>query len=472
MKKNDTFQLEITDLGIGGEGIGKYEGMTFFVKGALPGDRIEAGVTKLKKTYGYARIIKILESSPDRVEPVCPVAGKCGGCQIMQMDYAAQLRFKAKKVADDLVRIGGFSQEEVQQVMQPIIGMDKPYNFRNKAQYPVQEDVGGNPVAGFYALRSHRVIESEQCYLGVAENEQILAIVKDYMSANKVSAYDETTGKGLIRHILIRVGFTSKEVMVCLVINGSTLPAAGDLVERLQVVEGITSISINSNTRRDNVILGNVTKTLWGQDYITDSIGGILFQIQPRSFYQVNPVQTEKLYGKALEYAQLSGEETVWDLYCGIGTISLFLAQKAKQVYGVEIVPEAIEDAKRNAEINGITNARFYVGKAEEVLPEYYEQGSIHGEKIPEADAKLKTPDVIVVDPPRKGCDEMCLSTMLRMAPKRIVYVSCDPATLARDLKILCAEDYELVAVTPVDQFCHSLHVETVVGLHRIDSNE
>ena len=467
MKKNDTFQLQITDLGTGGEGIGKHEGMTFFVKGALPGDLIEAGVTKLKKTYGYARIVRILEPSEDRVEPICPVAGKCGGCQIMQMDYRAQLRFKERKVAQDLIRIGGFSEELVAKVMQPIIGMEEPYHFRNKAQYPIQEDEQGNPIAGFYALRSHRVVESDRCYLGVDVNEEILAIVKDYMRANKVSAYDETTGKGLLRHVLIRVGFSSKEVMVCLIINGSTLPAASDLIARLQQVEGMTSISVNSNTRRDNVIMGNVTKTLWGSDYITDAIGGVQFQIQPRSFYQVNPVQTEKLYGKALEYANLTGQETVWDLYCGIGTISLFLAQKAKTVYGVEIVPEAIEDAKRNAALNGMDNAHFYVGKAEEVLPEYYEQGSIHGEKIVAADEKLKAPDVIVVDPPRKGCDEKCLSTMVQMAPKRIVYVSCDPATLARDLKFLCAEGYELQEVTPVDQFGHSLHIENAVLLTR-----
>ena len=467
MKKNDTFQLQITDLGTGGEGIGKQEGMTFFVKGALPGDLIEAGVTKLKKTYGYARIVRILEPSEDRVEPICPVAGKCGGCQIMQMDYRAQLRFKERKVAQDLIRIGGFSPELVAKVMQPIIGMEEPYHFRNKAQYPIQEDEQGNPIAGFYALRSHRVVESNRCYLGVDVNEEILAIVKDYMRANKVSAYDETTGKGLLRHVLIRVGFSSKEVMVCLIINGSTLPAANDLIMRLQQVEGMTSISVNSNTRRDNVIMGNVTKTLWGSDYITDSIGGVQFQIQPRSFYQVNPVQTEKLYGKALEYANLTGQETVWDLYCGIGTISLFLAQKAKTVYGVEIVPEAIEDAKRNAALNGMDNAHFYVGKAEEVLPEYYEQGSIHGEKIAAADEQLKAPDVIVVDPPRKGCDEKCLSTMVQMAPKRIVYVSCDPATLARDLKFLCAEGYELQEVTPVDQFGHSLHIENAVLLTR-----
>lgn len=467
MKKNDTFQLQITDLGTGGEGIGKHEGMTFFVKGALPGDLIEAGVTKLKKTYGYARIVSILEPSEDRVEPICPVAGKCGGCQIMQMDYAAQLRFKEHKVAQDLIRIGGFSVELVAKVMQPIIGMEEPYHFRNKAQYPIQEDEQGNPIAGFYALRSHRVVESDRCYLGVDVNEEILAIVKDYMRANKVSAYDETTGKGLLRHVLIRVGFSSKEVMVCLIINGSTLPAASDLIARLQQVEGMTSISVNSNTRRDNVIMGNVTKTLWGSDYITDAIGGVQFQIQPRSFYQVNPLQTEKLYGKALEYANLTGQETVWDLYCGIGTISLFLAQKAKTVYGVEIVPEAIEDAKRNAALNGMDNAHFYVGKAEEVLPEYYEQGSIHGEKIAAADEKLKAPDVIVVDPPRKGCDEKCLGTMVQMAPKRIVYVSCDPATLARDLKFLCAEGYELQEVTPVDQFGHSLHIENAVLLTR-----
>jgi 23S rRNA (uracil1939-C5)-methyltransferase len=385
----------------------------------------------------------------------------------MQMDYRAQLRFKERKVAQDLIRIGGFSEELVAKVMQPIIGMEEPYHFRNKAQYPIQEDEQGNPIAGFYALRSHRVVESDRCYLGVDVNEEILAIVKDYMRANKVSAYDETTGKGLLRHVLIRVGFSSKEVMVCLIINGSTLPAASDLIARLQQVEGMTSISVNSNTRRDNVIMGNVTKTLWGSDYITDAIGGVQFQIQPRSFYQVNPVQTEKLYGKALEYANLTGQETVWDLYCGIGTISLFLAQKAKTVYGVEIVPEAIEDAKRNAALNGMGNAHFYVGKAEEVLPEYYEQGSIHGEKIATADEKLKAPDVIVVDPPRKGCDEKCLSTMVQMAPKRIVYVSCDPATLARDLKFLCAEGYELQEVTPVDQFGHSLHIENAVLLTR-----
>ena len=266
MKKNDTFQLQITDLGTGGEGIGKKEGMTFFVKGALPGDLIEAGVTKLKKTYGYARIVRIIEPSEDRVEPICPVAGKCGGCQIMQMDYRAQLRFKERKVAQDLIRIGGFSEELVAKVMQPIIGMEEPYHFRNKAQYPIQEDEQGNPIAGYYALRSHRVVESDRCYLGVDVNEEILAIVKDYMRANKVSAYDETTGKGLLRHVLIRVGFSSKQVMVCLIINGSTLPAASDLIARLQQVEGMTSISVNSNTRRDNVIMGNVTKTLWGCD--------------------------------------------------------------------------------------------------------------------------------------------------------------------------------------------------------------
>ena len=474
MKKNDSIELKIEDMGVDGEGIGKYEGMTFFVKDAVIGDTIRAGITKLKKNYGYARVQEILEPSPYRVQPECPLYARCGGCQIQAMDYRQQLCYKQKKVRGNLIRIGGFAPELIDSVMEEIVGMEQPYRYRNKAQFPIGVNKDGQPVAGFYAARTHNIIPVEDCKLGVTQNEQILGVVLSYMRENGVRPYDETTGRGLVRHVLIRYGFTSKELMVCLVINGETLPQEKKLVDALCKIEGMTSISVNINRKNTNVILGEETRTIWGSDYITDQIHlrdcdhdfaltdtAIAYHISPQSFYQVNPVQTEKLYSLALSYAGLTGRETVWDLYCGIGTISLFLAQKAGKVYGVEIVPQAIEDAKSNAALNGITNASFFVGKAEEVLPEFYEKES----RKPDAD--MLHPDVIVVDPPRKGCDEKCLETMLRMEPDRIVYVSCDPATLARDLKILCEGGYELRKVRPVDQFGHTTHVETVVLLSK-----
>ena len=482
MNKNDIFNLEITDMGVDGEGIGHYEGMTFFVKDALIGDVIRARATKVKKNYGYGRVEEILSPSTFRIEAECPHHRRCGGCQIQALSYEKQLEFKAQKVRSNLIRIGGFSEAEVDAVSLPVVGMDTPYRYRNKAQFPIGTDKEGNVIAGFYAARTHSIIPVEDCLLGVEENASILAIVKAWMKENGVSAYDETTGKGLLRHVLIRFGFTTKEIMVCLIINGKKLPAQTALIEALAGVEGMTSISINVNTKNTNVILGDVTKCIWGQPYITDYIHlrrtgdslvgssdefaladtAVAYRISPQSFYQVNPVQTEKLYSTALEYAGLTGKENVWDLYCGIGTISLFLAQKAKQVYGVEIVPQAIEDAKNNARLNDITNAEFFVGKAEEVLPEFYEKlGTAKG-----ADEMLH-PDVIVVDPPRKGCDEACLNTMLKMQPERIVYVSCDSATLARDLRILCDGGYELKKVRAFDQFAHTMHVETCVLLQR-----
>ncbi len=459
MKKNDIFDLEITDMGVDGEGIGHYDGMTFFVKDALIGDVIRARATKLKKNYGYARVEEVVKPSEFRVEPKCEHHRRCGGCQIQALSYEKQLAFKQDKVRGNLIRIGGFSEEEVDAKMLPVIGMETPFRYRNKAQFPVGTDKEGNLVTGFYAARTHSIIPVEDCLLGVAENAPILDVVKGWMLENGVSAYDEVSGKGLLRHVLIRFGFTTKEIMVCLIINGRTLPAQADLISRLEKIEGMTSVSVNINTKNTNVILGDVTECIWGQAYITDYLGSVAYHISPQSFYQVNPVQTEKLYSTALEYADLTGEEYVWDLYCGIGTISLFLAQKAKKVYGVEIVPQAIEDAKNNAKLNGIENAEFFVGKAEEVLPEFYEN-------LKEGDAML-TPDVIVVDPPRKGCDGACLETMLKMQPKRIVYVSCDSATLARDLRILCDGGYELEKVRAVDQFPHTGHIETVVKLVR-----
>ena len=459
MNKNDIVTVEITDIGVSGEGIGHVDGYTLFIKDAVIGDVVEAKVMKAKKNYGYARLMKVITPSEYRVEPKCAFARRCGGCQIQEMSYDRQLVFKDQKIRGNLERIGGFTKDQIDTVMQPVVGMEHPFGYRNKAQFPFGTDKEGNPITGFYAGRTHDIIANTDCALGVEQNKEILEIILQYMRENKIKSYDEKTGKGLIRHALIRYGFKTKEIMVCLVVNGKKLPKAERLIEKLIQIEGMTSITISPNTRRDNVIMGDSYEILWGQGYITDYIGNVKYQISPLSFYQVNPVQTEKLYGLALEYADLKGDETVWDLYCGIGTISLFLAQKAKQVYGVEIVPQAIDDAKENAKINAIDNAEFFVGKAEEVLPEYY------AEYEREHNGETAHADVIVVDPPRKGCDETLLETIVKMQPEKVVYVSCDSATLARDLKYLCANGYEIRMCRGVDQFPQSVHVETVVLL-------
>ena len=468
MNKNDIVTVEITDIGVSGEGIGHVDGYTLFIKDAVIGDVVEAKVMKAKKNYGYARLMKVITPSEYRVEPKCAFARRCGGCQIQEMSYDRQLVFKDQKIRGNLERIGGFTKDQIDTVMQPVVGMEHPFGYRNKAQFPFGTDKEGNPITGFYAGRTHDIIANTDCALGVEQNKEILEIILQYMRENKIKSYDEKTGKGLIRHALIRYGFKTKEIMVCLVINGKKLPKAERLIEKLIQIEGMTSITISPNTRRDNVIMGDSYEILWGQGYITDYIGNVKYQISPLSFYQVNPVQTEKLYGLALEYADLKGDETVWDLYCGIGTISLFLAQKAKQVYGVEIVPQAIDDAKENAKINAIDNAEFFVGKAEEVLPEYY------AEYEREHNGETAHADVIVVDPPRKGCDETLLETIVKMQPEKVVYVSCDSATLARDLKYLCANGYEITVCRGVDQFPQSVHVETVVLLSKgeVDSKK
>lgn len=450
MKKNDFITLKIEDMGVDGEGIGKLDGFPFFVKDAVIGDTVEAKIIKLKKNYGYARLMNVVEPSDVRREPRCAYARQCGGCQLQAMDYEAQLDFKAKKVWNNLTRIGGFAD-----LAKPeIIGMDDPWRYRNKAQFPFGIDREGNVVTGFYAARTHSIIPCTECWIGVEENKVILEKILKYMKQYQIPAYDEKTGKGVLRHVLIRKGFVTGEIMVCLILNGRKLKALDVLSESLQQVPGMTSITINVNTKNTNVIMGTEMIPVWGQNYITDYIGNVQYQISPLSFYQVNPVQTKKLYETALDFADLKGDEIVWDLYCGIGTISLFLAQKAGKVYGVEIVPEAIADAKRNAELNGCTNAEFFVGKAEEVLPEKYEKEGIYA-------------DIIVVDPPRKGCDRAALETMVKMQPKRIVYVSCDSATLARDLKYLCGEEYEVQKVKACDMFPGTVHVETVALLTR-----
>ena len=456
-RKNDLVTLEIEDCGIDGEGIGKADGFTVFVKDAVIGDTVTAKIIKAKKNYGYGRLMEVLKPSPYRVEPKCEFARQCGGCQLQALSYEQQLVFKTNKVKGHLERIGGFTDIP----MEPIIGMDELFHYRNKAQFPVGRNKEGKIVTGFYAGRTHNIIENRDCALGVAENKEVLDRVIAHMEKYGIEPYNEATGKGLVRHVLIRYGYFTKEVMVCLILNGNKIPKEEQLVKSLCEIPGMTSITINVNKKHSNVILGEEIRLLWGQEYITDRIGDISYQISPLSFYQVNPMQTQKLYAKALEYADLHGEETVWDLYCGIGTISLFLAQKAKFVRGVEIVPAAIENAKENAKLNGLENTEFFVGKAEEVLPREYKKNGVYA-------------DVIVVDPPRKGCDETLLETMVEMNPERIVYVSCDSATLARDLKYLCERGYELRKVCPVDQFGMTVHVETVVLLSKgeVDSKK
>lgn len=485
-EKNQILNVEIVDITSEGEGIGKVDGYPFFVKDAVIGDKAEIRITRVKKNYAYARLEKVITPSPFRVKPECVFHKQCGGCQIQAMGYEQQLKFKQSKVRNNLIRIGGFKPELIDERMDPIVGMEEPFHYRNKAQYPIGVNKEGKPVAGFYAGRTHDIIANTQCALGVEENKEILEAILSYMEQYGVSAYDEATGKGLLRHALIRKGFDSGEIMVCLVINfkaGKTgkngnagshrqeyLPKQEKLLEALSEIPGMASISVSINTEKTNVIMGKEIHTIWGKDTIEDTIyvrdvekdfasagRGITFAISPLSFYQVNPVQTEKLYSLALSYAGLTGKETVWDLYCGIGTISLFLAADARKVYGVEIVPQAIEDARKNAEHNGIDNAEFFVGKAEEVLPKKYEKEGIFA-------------DVIVVDPPRKGCDEACLDTMLKMKPERIVYVSCDSATLARDLKVLCDGGYEIKKVRAVDMFPMTVHVESCVLLCRTDT--
>lgn len=511
-RKNETVTVTIEDMGSGGEGIGKTDGFTLFVKDAVIGDTVEARIVKNKKSYAYARLEKVIVPSPFRVEPACAFHRQCGGCQLQAVSYEKQLIFKQEKIRNSLIRIGGFEPEYVDRCMEPIVDMasdeggrvqgklasQRPMlRYRNKAQYPIGTDRNGNVIAGFYAGRTHDIIANTGCVLGAEENEAVLDCVLDYMRRNHVSAYNEASGTGLVRHVLIRKGFSSGEIMVCLVVNGkgkeegcgdgfrSFLPRQEELVSGLVQIRGMTSVSVSVNTRRNNVIMGEEIHTIWGQDTISDTINmrdmgrpgypctgeGLVFQISPLSFYQINPVQTEKLYSLALEYAGLTGKETVWDLYCGIGTISLFMAKRAGKVIGVEIVSQAVADARENAARNGIRNAEFLEGKAEDVLPEYYWHESPENRDSGEG-FRMPRPDVVAVDPPRKGCSIGCLEAILKVMPERIVYVSCDPATLARDLRVLCDGGYELERMRGVDQFGMTVHVETVCLLSKLNAKQ
>ena len=566
-KKNELIILEITDLTEEGQGVGKSDGLVFFVKDSVMGDLVEARILKVKKNYAYAKVEKLLKPSPYRITPLCPVAGKCGGCQLQHLSYEKELAWKEDRIAQSLIRIAGIPEEEVRKRGEGILG-GKTVRYRNKAQYPVQngkelhvetEQIGENSALdrkkktakncivdgkregninsmsvvrkelsgltmGFYGFHSHRIIEAEDCLINSEENPLILNCIKEWAREYQISGYEEETGKGLLRHIFLRKGFSTGEILLCLVLNGKSLPHGKELWERLQglslsaeegdlqreadipcgmdvqsgvdvrcgvdvhcgtdipygmdvqskvndhcwkngTVQGrIVGLCVNINEGRDNAILGRETRCLYGKDSIEDKIGELSFSISVPSFYQVNPAQTEKIYGKALEYAALTGEETVWDCYCGIGTISLFLAQKAKQVYGLEIVPEAIENAKKNAEKNGLHNTEFYVGAAEEVLPKWVEEQKREGKDVGHL------VDVVSLDPPRKGCDEACLFAVLELSPKRIVYVSCDPGSLARDMKYLRESGYVLEKWVGIDNFSRSGHVETIALLQKEES--
>lgn len=449
VQKNDEIELHIEDLTHEAYGVGRYQGYTLFVKGALPGEVVKAKILKTKKRYGYAKKLALVESSPARRAPSCLLYGKCGGCQLQHLSYAEQLKFKENLVRNDLERIGGFDLREV--LFHPIIGMKEPWRYRNKSQVPIGEKDGGL-IGGFYRDRSHDIIDMNQCLIQHEQLDQVVQTVKELGTKLGIPAYDEVHHTGFLRHVVAKYGFSTDQLMIVLVTNGKEFPAKKALISALKErFSNLKSIVQNINTKRTNVIFGDESIVLWGEPYIYDHIGPIRFAISARSFFQVNPVQTKVLYDAAIQFADLKGEETVIDAYCGIGTISLFLAQKAKQVYGVEVVPEAVEDAKRNAALNGMNNVHFEAGKAEEVIPRWKEEGI--------------GAEVIVVDPPRKGCDRTLLDTILDMRPKRVVYVSCNPATLARDLNILTEGGYQLKEVQPVDMFPQTVHVESVAKM-------
>ncbi|MEK3782552.1 23S rRNA (uracil(1939)-C(5))-methyltransferase RlmD [Paenibacillus sp. FSL R5-0810] len=517
--KNDEVILEIIGMTHDGEGVGRVEGFTLFVQGALPGEKVRAKVLKTKKQYGYAKLLELVERSQHRIAPPCPIYDQCGGCQLQHMDYTAQLEWKRQLVIDNLERIGklrvvregsgvegaspaaggmsgqadaasagqnssdreaqvsadknnrtGLHQEPgdgiistglhdepgADIIVRPTLGMNEPWRYRNKSQVPIGVTEGGL-IGGFYARGSHRIVDMETCLIQHEQNDEVVRRVKAIGRRLGITAYDEESGQGLLRHVVVKIGFATGEMMIVLVTNGERIPRMNEWITAIrEELPAVVSVCQNINTRKTNVIFGDVTRVLWGREVIHDYIGDVKFAISARSFYQVNPAQTEVLYGKTVEYAGLTGEETVIDAYCGIGTISLFLAQHAKKVYGVEIVKEAIEDARANAELNGMAHVEFEVGASEDVIPRWKEQGI-------EA-------DVIVVDPPRKGCDPRLLETILQMKPERVVYVSCNPSTLARDLRVLEDGGYRTVEVTPVDMFPHTVHVECVIGICRDDT--
>ena len=451
LSKNKEYIVDIVDIGQGGVGVGKYEGFTVFVEGGLLQDKVKVKISKSKKNYAVGDIVEIIEKSPFRVDRICSDELKdCGGCQIQELNYNKQLELKTNEVKQVVARIGKLENVDIHETM----GMENPCRYRNKAQFPIQ-NINGEPAIGFYKKKSHDVIPTDKCVIQHDINDKIIKIIKTYIQAYNISIYNENTHTGVLRHLVTKVGFTTNEVMVVLVANGTNLPHLNELASILEEnIPGFKTLVLNVNKAKTNVILGKENKVIYGNGKINDYIGDLVFEISPLSFFQVNPIQTEVLYNKALEYAELKENDTVFDIYCGIGTISLFLAQKATKVYGIEIVEDAIKDAKINAKLNNLNNVEFYVGKAEEVVPKMYSEG--------------KTANVVMVDPPRKGCDEKVLDTIVSMQPDRVVYVSCNPSTLARDLAYLDERGYKCVEIQPVDMFPHTMHVETVAKLRRI----
>ena len=448
--KNENYVVEIIDQGHEGQGVAKIEGFAVFVESALPGEKVEIKIVKVASSHAFGKLIKIIENSPVRIEPECGVYKRCGGCQLQHMSYEAQLQFKTERVKNAIQRIGGLEGVKVLDT----IGMNEPKKYRNKSQNPIGMD-NGIVVMGFYANRTHEIISGGDCLIQHPEGLKIAEIIREFLEKKQIPAYDEKTGKGIVRHIITRVGVNTGESMAVIVSNADKLPYSQELVEYLrQRKPEITSVVLNINKKNTNIVLGEKNVMLYGRDYIVDQIGKYRFKISPNSFFQVNPVQTEVLYRKAIEYAELKGDEVVFDLYCGIGTISMFLSEKAGKVYGVESVEPAVKDAVENAKLNGIENVEFICGEAETVVPEMYGKGI--------------RADVVVLDPPRKGCERVLLDTVVRMEPEKIVYVSCNPATLARDLKILAEEGYVAEEVQPVDMFPHTYHVEAIVLLQRI----
>jgi len=446
VKKNDRLTVFVEDLTHDGQGVAKVDGYPIFIKGALPDEKVEVHVVKALKKYGFAKLIEIEQASPFRVAAPCPVFDTCGGCQLQHLSYEGQLMVKEKQVRSAMERIG-----KVHTTVLPVMGMDNPWRYRNKSQIPFGTE-DGRVVAGFYKSGSHDIADTPTCLIQSEEADRLMLALKERALELGLEPYDEKTGRGQLRHLVVRKGQTSGETMVVLVTKSRKLTQPEKVIQFIRQLEPSTvSIVQNINPTRTNVIFGEETFVHWGKSHIVDSIGAIQFEISARSFYQINPIQTNVLYQKALEAAGLTGTETVMDAYCGIGTISLFLAQQAKQVLGVEIVPQAVEDARRNAELNGFTNAEFEVGAAEDVITKWYEDG--------------KLPDVVVVDPPRKGLDGKLIDTLIEHKPRRIVYVSCNPATLARDLRLLEDGGYTVHEVQPVDMFPHTTHVECVTYL-------
>ncbi|MBC1651592.1 23S rRNA (uracil(1939)-C(5))-methyltransferase RlmD [Listeria booriae] len=448
VKKNDCLDVVFEDLTHDGNAVAKIDGYPIFVPQGLPDEIAQIKVLKTNKNYGFGKIIELTKESADRVTPPCLVYSQCGGCQLQHLSYDGQLRMKQKQVAQVMKRIG---KQDVEVL--PTLGMENPWNYRNKAQVPVGF-VNGRLVAGFYQQRSHQIIDMNTCLIQQEENNEVIQTARAIFAKYYVEPYDETTRKGVLRHLMTRFATTTGELMLVIVTTKLNFPNKAEILAELQQsIPELTSLVQNVNTANTNVIFGEQTVVLAGREYIMDTIHGISFAISARSFYQVNPEQTEILYAEALKLAGLTGEETVIDAYCGIGSISLCLAKEAKHVYGVEIVPQAIEDARANAKLNKMDNVTFAVGKAEEVIPDWFKQG-------------IKA-DVLVVDPPRKGCDDALLQTILKMKPKRVVYVSCNPATLARDMLVLTEGGYEAKMVQPVDMFPQTTHVECVTVLQR-----